>query len=56
MADDGNFSNIDGFNAAPRREHPGLRAAVASALLGALAIAVWVACPYVGGVILVLAP
>ncbi len=53
---DGNFSNIEGFNAGPRREHPGLRAAVASALLGALAVAVWVACPYVGGVILVLAP
>ena len=52
---DGNFKNIDGFNA-PRREHPGLRAAVASALLGALVLAVWAAGPYVAGGILVLAP
>ena len=53
---DGNFSNIEGFNDGPRREHPGLRAAVASALLGALVLAVWAAGPYVAGGILVLAP
>ena len=52
---DGNFRNIDGFNA-PRRELPGLRAAVASALLGALFLAVWAVGPYVAGGILVLAP
>ena len=53
---DGNFSNIEGFNDGPRREYPGLRAAVASALLGALFLAVWAVGPYVAGGILVLAP
>ena len=53
---DGNFSNIGGFNDGPRRELPGLRAAVASALLGALFLAVWAVGPYVAGGILVLAP
>ena len=53
---DGNFSNIEGFNDGPRREHPGLRAAVASALLGALVCAVWVATPYVAGALLSVAP
>ena len=52
---DGNFRNIDDFNA-PHREFPGLRAAVASALLGALFLAVWAVGPYVAGSILVLAP
>ncbi len=53
---DGNFSNIDGFNDGPRREHPGLRAAVASALLGALGLAGWKVLPWAAFVILTAAP
>jgi len=51
-----NFTDIEGFNAAPRRERPGLRVAVASALLGAVGFAAWNLLPYVAGVFLVLAP
>ncbi len=51
-----NFLDIEGFNARPRRERPGLRVAVASALLGALVAVVWAAGPYVAGGILVLVP
>ena len=53
---DGNFRNIEGFNAGPRRERPGLRAAVASALLGALGFAVWTVAPYVAALILAVGP
>ena len=52
---DGNFKNIDGFNA-PRREHPGLRAAVASALLAALGFAGWKVLPWAAFVILTVVP
>jgi len=52
-----NFSDIDGFNEGPlRRERPGLRAAVAAGLLGAVLCAVWTVGPYVAGTILVLLP
>jgi hypothetical protein len=51
-----NFLDINGFNAAPRREHPGLRAAVASALLAALAWAGWNILPYVAAFILTVGP
>ena len=51
-----NFTDIDGFNAPQRREHPGLRAAVAAGLLGALACAVWVGAPYVVVAVMVIGP
>ena len=50
---DGNFSNIEGFNDGPRREHPGLRAAVASVLAGAIFLAVWTAGPYAAALLMV---
>ena len=52
----GNFSNIEGFNDGPRREHPGLRAAVASALLMALGFAGWKVLPWAAFVILTVVP
>jgi hypothetical protein len=56
MIGQNNFTDIDGFNAAPRRDRPGLRAAVAGALLAALAWAGWSVLPYVAAVILTVAP
>jgi hypothetical protein len=53
---DGNFSDIDGFNVGPRRERPGLRAAVAAAVLAAVGVVGWQVLPYVGALVLVLAP
>ncbi len=53
---DGNFSNINGFNAGPRRERPGLRVAVASALLGAIGFAGWKVLPWAVFLILTVAP
>ena len=53
---DGNFTDIDGFNDGPLREHPGLRAAVASALLAALGFAGWKVLPWAAFVILTVAP
>jgi hypothetical protein len=53
---DGNFSNIEGFNDGPRREHPGLRAAVAAALLAAVGFVGWQVLPYLAALILVAAP
>ena len=53
---DGNFRNIDGFNAGPRREYPGLRAAVASALLVALGFAGWKVLPWAAFLVLTVAP
>ena len=52
----GNFSDIDGLNAGPRREFPGLRAAVASALLAALGVAGWKVLPWAVFLILTVAP
>ena len=51
-----NFTDIDGFNDGPRREHPGLRAAVASALVAALGFAGWKLLPYAAMLVLVAAP
>lgn len=51
-----NFSDIEGFNAAPRRERPGLRTAVVSTLVGAALVIIWTVSPYVAGVFEVLVP
>ena len=52
----GNFSDIDGLNAGPRREFPGLRAAVASVLLGGVLAAAWMLLPYAAAVLLTVGP
>ena len=51
-----NFSDIDGFNARPRREIPGLGAAVASVLLGAGLAVAWNVLPYAAALLLVVGP
>ena len=51
-----NFSDIEGFNDGPRREHPGLRAAVAAALLAAFGFVGWQVLPYVAMIVIVAAP
>lgn len=42
----GNFTEIAGFNEAPRRERPVLRALALGALLGGALTAVWETAPY----------